>query len=50
MAIQVYCNSEDCVNRWLKEHRDIEIIDIQIALNNDGELIMVVYKEAQNNE
>lgn len=43
---QVYCNSEDLVNMWLREHPDVEIIDIKLALNDDGELIMVVYREA----
>jgi hypothetical protein len=42
--IQVYCDGEDGTNKWLKEHQDVEIIDIKIAMNQDGEMIMVVYK------
>lgn len=46
--IQVYCNDENGVNKWLREHQDVEIIDIKIAMNNDGEFIMVIYKTNSN--
>ena len=42
--IQVYCDSEMVVNKWLKEHPNVEVIDIKMSLSIDGELIMVVYK------
>lgn len=41
---QVYCNDEKGINKWLSENYDIEIVNIQMSLNNDGECIMVVYK------
>ena len=45
--IQVYCDSEMVVNKWLKENPNVEIIDIKMSLSTDGELIMVVYKEGE---
>lgn len=42
--IQVYCDTEDGVNKWLREHQDVEIVDFRMAMNQDGEWIMVVYK------
>ena len=48
--IQVYCDSERGVNKWLQEHLNVEVIDIKMSTNHDGELIMVVYKEGENNE
>lgn len=46
--IQIYCNDENGVNKWLREHQDVEIIDIKMAMNNDGEFIMVIYKTNGN--
>lgn len=42
--IQVYCDGENGINKWLKDHKDVEVIDIKIALNEQGEYIMVIYK------
>ena len=42
--IQVYCNDEKGVNKWLSENSDKEIVNIQMTLNESGEYIMVVYK------
>lgn len=42
--IQVYCNDANGVNRWLKERQDVKVIDIKMAMNNDGEYVMVVYE------
>ena len=42
--IQVYCDNERGVNKWLKEHPNVEVIDIKMSTKHDGELIMVVYK------
>jgi len=49
-VIQVYCDSEMFINKWLKEHPNVEVIDIKMSTNHDGELIMVVYKESKQNE
>ncbi|MDM5245724.1 hypothetical protein [Lysinibacillus sp. G4S2] len=47
--IQVYCNDENGINKWLKEnHNLVDIIDVKIAMNNDGEWIMVVYKKLRS--
>ncbi|MFF5816383.1 hypothetical protein [Lysinibacillus capsici] len=44
--IQVYCNDENGVNRWLAEHHElVYVIDIKFAMNNDGEYIMVIYRK-----
>lgn len=44
--IQVYCNDENGINEWLAEYHDsVEVIDVKIAMNNDGEYIMVVYRK-----
>ena len=48
--IQVYCDNERGVNKWLQEHKDIKVMDIKISLDADGELIMVIYKEGEHNE
>lgn len=43
--IQIYCNDENGVNRWLAENDGkMEVIDVKIAMNQDGEYIMVIYK------
>lgn len=42
--IQVYCNDEDGVNKWLASNTDREVISIQMAMNEQGEYIMVTYK------
>ena len=42
--IQVYCNDEKGINKWLREHQDVEVIDIKMSMNNEGEYIMVIYK------
>lgn len=47
--IQVYCNYESKINKWLKEHPNVEVIDIKMSLNDDGELIMVIYEEGDTN-
>jgi len=41
---QVYCDTEFGVNKWLKKNQDIEVVDIKITGNVNGELVMVVYK------
>jgi len=43
--IQIYCNDENSVNKWLARNRNVEIINIQMCLTSEyGEHIMVVYK------
>jgi hypothetical protein len=44
--IQVYCDTEQGINNWLKDHQDVEIVDFRMAFNNQysEEWIMVVYK------
>ncbi|WP_190323409.1 hypothetical protein [Rummeliibacillus sp. TYF-LIM-RU47] len=42
--IQIYCDGEDGINKWLAENQNVEIIDIKMSLNNDGYGIMVIYK------
>ena len=46
--IQVRCDKEFFINKWLKENPNVEIIDIKMSANYDGKLIMVVYKEGDN--
>lgn len=41
---QVFCSDEIGVNMWLKKNPETEVTDIKIAANEDGELVMVVYK------
>lgn len=49
--IQVYCDDENGVNRWLKEnYSKVEVIDVKIALNELGEMVMVTYKEINQEE
>lgn len=46
--IQVYCNDENGINKWLTENQSsVEVIDIKFAMNNDGEYIMVIYKKIE---
>lgn len=45
--IQVYCNNENGINKWLSENTDVEVIDIKMSMNNDGEYIMVIYKKSE---
>lgn len=47
--IQVYCDGEEGINKWLRGNQDIKIIDIQMALNNDGYGIMIVYEFGEEN-
>ncbi|GKU81219.1 hypothetical protein [Niallia sp. NCCP-28] len=43
--IQVYCNDENGVNKWLRENQSVEVINVQMCLTAEyGEYIMVVYK------
>ena len=42
--MQVYCDTEVGINNWLKENKDKEVVDIKLAANESGELIMIVYK------
>lgn len=42
--VQIYCDTEDGINKWLKEHPDVELLDFRMALNEEYEWIMVVYK------
>lgn len=41
---QVYCDNELGVNRWLKKNPDVEVVDFKMSMNDDGELIAVIYK------
>ena len=41
---QVECNSEQNINQWLRENADKEIVDIKASVNENGELITVIYK------
>lgn len=41
---QVYCGNELGVNRWLKKNPDIEVVDFKMSMNEEGELIAVIYK------
>lgn len=40
---QVYCNDERGVNNWLKLNSDVEVVGINTTVDQDGELITVVY-------
>lgn len=48
--IQVYCDDENGINKWLASNTDKEVISIQIAMNELGEYIMVVYKTNEGEE
>lgn len=41
---QIYCDNELGVNSWLKKNPDIEVVDFKMSMNDDGELIAVIYK------
>lgn len=46
--LQVYCNDEKGINKWLQEKFNlVEVIDIKFSMNQDGEYIMVIYKELE---
>lgn len=47
---QVYVDTEPGINRWLKENSHLDVVDIKLAANNDGEVIMIVYKEYEADE
>lgn len=40
---QVFVGDEAQVNYWLKKNSDKEVLDIKFSINNDGELIMIIY-------
>ena len=42
--IQIYCDTELGVNRWLDKNQHFEVVDIKLAGNEAGEIIMVIYK------
>lgn len=41
---QVECNDEIAINKWLKNHPDIEIVDIRATINHEETVITVIYK------
>lgn len=43
-VFQIYCGNEIGVNKWLKDNPDAEVIDFKMSMNDDGELITVIYK------
>ena len=45
--MQVYCDNTDRTNKWLKEHPNVEVIDIKMSLSVEGKLIMVIYAEGE---
>lgn len=47
---QIYCDDEAGINRWLKENKHKEIVNIQMTINESGEYIMVTYKTAATRE
>ena len=48
--LQVYCNDENGVNQWLRDNQDVEVLDIKLSTNNDGEYIMVVYETKETKQ
>lgn len=47
--IQVYCNDENGVNKFLAEnHGKIKFISSQMCLNGDFEYIMITYQKLED--
>lgn len=44
MITQVYCDTEEGINKWLRENRSVDIVDIKMSMNEEGEYIMVIYR------
>lgn len=43
-AFQIYCDTQIGVNSWLMDNPDVEVMDFKMSMNDDGELIAVIYK------
>ena len=43
--VQVYCGNESGINEWLRENRDVDIVDFKMSVGDKGERIMVIYKK-----
>lgn len=41
---QIYLDTEIGVNAWLKKNSNLEVVDIKMSANEEGEIVMVVYK------
>jgi hypothetical protein len=42
--IQVYCADEIGMNNWLKKNSHVEVIDIKMCMNEQGEYLMAIYR------
>lgn len=41
---RVFCSDEIGVNKWLKNNPDADVVEIKMSANEEGEVVMVVYK------
>ena len=43
--VQVHCGNESGINEWLRQNREVEIVDFKMSVGDKGERIMVIYKK-----
>ena len=43
-VFQIYCDTQIGVNGWLMDNPNVEVMDFKMTMNEDGELIAVIYK------
>lgn len=46
LIVQVYVDTQDGVNRWLKQNNHVKVVDIKMSANEMGEIIMVIYNQS----